>query len=242
MYTKQVHMTRNRKLVTWMSTCGSALLLITALLLPPVPTQAQSERGEQNFFHLFDAIASGNYRRVRRLLPRRDVINDIDGSSGATVLTWVSITRFDDENVGERMARLFLDRGADPNLTDRSGDSPLHAAISYSRARIVSLLIERGANVNQTHPRYERPPLVSLCERVGAEWPERGAARMSIARAMLAAGADPNGSWLRGEARFTVADECAHTRIFPLVRVVLRAGGTLSRYHGREGEFLPTGR
>ena len=210
-------------------------VIVFAWLTPP----ASAERPERNFFRLFDAIASGNQRLARRLLPRREQINDIDGSSGATPLTWVVITRYPDPEVGVAITRLILDRGADVNAVDRSGDSPLHAAISYSRAGIVQLLLERGANPNRHHPRYGRPPLVSLCERVGAEWPERGAARMSIARRMLRAGADPNGSWQRGEAEFTVGDECVHAGIHPLVRLVLRSGGRLERYRGRESEFIP---
>lgn len=213
--------------------------LAIALFLTGLSGAAIAERPERNFFRLFDAIASGNHRRVRRLLPPRDQINDIDGSSGATPLTWTAITRYPQADLGQRITRLILDRGADPNSTDRSGDSPLHAAISYSRAGIVRVLLERGANPNRHHPRYGRPPLVGLCERVGAEWPERGAERMDIARQMLEAGANPNGSWQRGDMTFTVGDECVHAGIHPLVRLILRRGGRLSRYHGREAEFIP---
>jgi len=217
---------------------GAVVLAAAIVATGPGPT-ANAERPERNFFRLFDAIASGNQRVARRLLPPRDQIDDIDGSSGATPLTWVAITRYPDPEFGERITRLILDRGADVNAVDRSGDSPLHAAISYSRARIVTLLLERGANPNRHHPRYGRPPLVSLCERVGAEWPERAAARMTIARQMLRAGADPNGFWRRGDAVFTVGDECVHAGIHPIVRLVLRSGGRLERYRGREAEFVP---
>jgi len=44
--------------------------------------------------------------------------------------------------------RLLLDRGADPNVADGQGMTPLLAAALFDRRDMVRLLISRGANVN----------------------------------------------------------------------------------------------
>lgn len=44
--------------------------------------------------------------------------------------------------------RFLLDRGADPNVADGEGMTPLLAAAAFDRRDMVRLLISRGANVN----------------------------------------------------------------------------------------------
>ena len=44
--------------------------------------------------------------------------------------------------------RLLLDRGADPNVADGEGLTPLLAAALFDRRDMVRLLISKGANVN----------------------------------------------------------------------------------------------
>jgi ankyrin repeat protein len=44
--------------------------------------------------------------------------------------------------------RLLLDRGADPNVADGEGMTPLLAAVMFDRRDMVRLLISKGANVN----------------------------------------------------------------------------------------------
>jgi len=45
-------------------------------------------------------------------------------------------------------ARLLLDRGADPNVADGEGMTPLLAAVMFDRRDMVRLFIAKGANVN----------------------------------------------------------------------------------------------
>ena len=49
---------------------------------------------------------------------------------------------------GVDASRLLLDNGADPNVTDPQGVTPLLAAIMFDNRDMVRLLISRGANVN----------------------------------------------------------------------------------------------
>ena len=46
-------------------------------------------------------------------------------------------------------ARLLLQHGADPNLADNDGNSPLNLAVSHSASTaLLQFLISRGAHVN----------------------------------------------------------------------------------------------
>ena len=46
------------------------------------------------------------------------------------------------------MAKLLLERGADPNFANEYGATPLHRAAEQSNAEMAKLLLEGGANVN----------------------------------------------------------------------------------------------
>ncbi len=43
---------------------------------------------------------------------------------------------------------LAVSKGADPNLKDKKGDSPLHIAVSNGERDVVQLLIDHGADFN----------------------------------------------------------------------------------------------
>ena len=47
----------------------------------------------------------------------------------------------------ERTARRLLDHGANPNLPDGNSDLPLHVAVRMGRREMISLLVERGADL-----------------------------------------------------------------------------------------------
>ena len=56
------------------------------------------------------------------------------------------------------VARLLIAHGADPNLCNKKGSSPLHRATEYGRIEIVRLLIEHGADV-EVKDKKGRTPL-----------------------------------------------------------------------------------
>ena len=53
------------------------------------------------------------------------------------------------KNGDKNIVKLLLQHGADPNITDINGSSPLHWAAQASFGDIVELLLEQGAEVNE---------------------------------------------------------------------------------------------
>ncbi|MDQ6734492.1 MAG: ankyrin repeat domain-containing protein [Nitrospirota bacterium] len=70
------------------------------------------------------------------------------------------------------MVGLLLDRGAHINATDRTGWTPLHAAIYGGHAEVVRLLLERGAQLDQPDHWYLASPL-ALAESLARDSDDR---------------------------------------------------------------------
>jgi hypothetical protein len=57
------------------------------------------------------------------------------------------------------IVKLLLDKGADVNLTDKYGNTPLHLAASDGHIEIVKLLLEKGSDVNSKRRNDGTTPL-----------------------------------------------------------------------------------
>ena len=55
--------------------------------------------------------------------------------------------------------KLLLKKGADPNITNDDGLSPLHVAVNKQNISIVKLLLKYGANPNIKSKLYHQTPL-----------------------------------------------------------------------------------
>lgn len=51
----------------------------------------------------------------------------------------------------------MIEKGASVNLTDKSGDTPLHMAVYSARVPVVEMLISAGAFVNATNKKLDTP-------------------------------------------------------------------------------------
>ncbi len=98
----------------------------------------------------------------------------------------------------ETLAIFLLDRGADPNLPDSIGRTPLHAAVETGKAALVQALLAHGADPNARlieAPFVFTGDFVSYGRYVGATplWLAAAARvpNVDILRRLAAAGADP---------------------------------------------------
>jgi ankyrin repeat protein len=145
------------------------------------------ERNDAGISPVLAGAASGDGETVRLLLdagaraddfPKSDTPKTADVAAGArTPLMWAAYHN------DVRMARLLLERGADPNQSTYFG-TPLSHACWGDAFEAAELLIARGANVNARDAVADFAPLHWAA---GVE-----SSRPQLVRLLLANGADPN--------------------------------------------------
>src|SRR5262245_54108376 len=146
-----------------------------------------TERNETGVAPVLSAAASGDVQTVRLLLDAGAKADDFPkpnqpsaadpASSMRTPLMWAAYHN------DVPMARLLLERGADPNQSTYFGNPLSHACWSNS-FEAAELLIARGANVSARDALANFTPLHWAA---GSESP-----RPSLVKLLLANGADPN--------------------------------------------------
>ena len=120
------------------------------------------------------------------------------------------------------VAQLLLERGANPNLQDEGGFTPLHGATSWGHTAIAQLLLDRGANPNLQNKYGETPLQAAAAE-----------GHTAIARLLLERGANPNLQDEDGETPLDIAIEHSHSTIIG----ILLGHGTAIHPHN-EGALL----
>jgi cytohesin len=105
---------------------------------------------------LLEAVRRGNVKGLKSLL---DETSWPGASNGKTTLLHEAI-----ELKHVDMVRLLLDRGADPNATDKDGHTPMHFAIWRVSPVIVDMLLRAGAdpNMRSGHGRTSRDGRTAL--------------------------------------------------------------------------------
>jgi ankyrin repeat protein len=117
---------------------------------------------EQNAF--FEIVRSGDVGLIEHILNTINININSQNNRGETPLYQaVQINNLE-------TVELLLIRGADPNMSDYYGETPLHLAIQNIREweqddhKIILLLLSRGADVN-THDNQGITPLVHAIQR-----------------------------------------------------------------------------
>ena len=106
--------------------------------------------------------------------PGAPVLNTRDRTTGETALH-ISVKQHQDSWVG-----FLLNKGANPDIRDNDGNTPLHYAALFGDITAMNYLVGMNAKVNQPNSRGETPLILAVHRR-----------DPSLVRALMEAGADP---------------------------------------------------
>jgi ankyrin repeat protein len=147
-------------------------LIVAVMFACAAPAMAQFS----DSYSFIKAIRDRDGDKVMTYLnkPGAPVMNTRDGSTGEGALH-IIVRRHDTVYM-----QVMLARGADTNIRDRSGNTPLFVAAQIGDADMVRLLLASGANVNAANSSGETPLIAAVQRR-----------DPTVTRALVAAGANP---------------------------------------------------
>lgn len=150
----------------------SALLLSLAIAAP-----AMAQLGQSDGYKFLQAVKDAKSDEVIAALnkPGTTIVNTRDFNSRETALHLVA------KRGDERYTLFLLQHGADPNLRDVRGNTPLMVAVSVGAEPVVAALIRNKANVDLANDGGETPLIRAVQRR-----------DIAIVRDLLTAGANPD--------------------------------------------------
>jgi ankyrin repeat protein len=145
-----------------------------SLFAAPVSAQFQTPAGD----NLVKAIKNRDGDKATQILAShpQGLINTKDGEGNTGLI--ITINRGD-----EQWTAFLLNKGADPNLAGKGGDTPLIAASRMGFGTAVEWLLGLGAKVNGSNRTGETPLIIADQQH-----------QTQVVRMLLAAGADPDKS------------------------------------------------
>ena len=156
-----------------------ARLLGTALAaaLLGIAAPASAQIGGSDSYKFLQAVRDAKGDDVMTFLnkPGTTIVNTRDYKTGETALHIV-VKRGD-----MTYLRFLLAKGADPNMKDDKGTTPLLLAATAGATEMIQLLLAQGANVNLGNSSGETPLIRAVQGR-----------DLATARVLLTAGADPD--------------------------------------------------
>lgn len=149
-----------------------AAMLLGVFVAAPAGAQQQSES-----YKFLQAVKDAKGNEVTEMLgrPGSNIINTRDPSTGEGALHTV-IKRGD-----ETYLRFLLQKGADPNLRDGRGNTPLLLVVTTGQTDMIGILAAAKANANIANSAGETPLIRAVQRR-----------DITMVRELLAAGADPD--------------------------------------------------
>jgi ankyrin repeat protein len=109
-----------------------------------------------------------------------------------------------------KAAKLFLDEGADVNMTTGRGHTPLHAASAFGRLEVAQLLLDNGADPTLLNHSGQTPLQCALSEY-----------RFSVVELLLKEKVDLN---MRGELARAIMERASGCGVMTLVKLLLGKG------------------
>lgn len=153
----------------------SFISIMLAALVAASPAAAQI--GQSDGYKFLEAIRDANGDDAQKLLskPGTTIVNTQEYSSRETALHIVA-------RRGDVLyTRFLLQKGANPNLRDAKGNTPLMVAVNAGADGVIDYLIRGKADVNLANQAGETPLIRAVQLR-----------NQVIVRQLLAAGADPD--------------------------------------------------
>ncbi|KQN08290.1 ankyrin repeat domain-containing protein [Sphingomonas aurantiaca] len=154
------------------------LMLAAAILTPALGVATPSSaQGQSEGYKFLSAVRDAKNNDVLEMLgrPGSNIINTRDVTSGEGALHIV-IKRSD-----EVYLRFLLQKGADANLRDGKGNTPLLLAVTLGQTGMIPILTAAGANPNLANSAGETPLIRAVQRR-----------DVGMIRVLLTEGADPD--------------------------------------------------
>ncbi len=151
--------------------------LIAALALTAISTPAAAQFSFSDGYQFLEAVRKEDGAKATELLnqPGSTVVNARDVSSGESALHIVMTKR------NPTWARFLLQNGANPNIRDNKGVTPMVVAANIGFIEGVETLIKNGARLDDANDAGETP-LISAVHRRD----------IPMMRVLLKAGANPD--------------------------------------------------
>lgn len=155
-----------------MKELGFAIAVATSLLASPVVGQALTTSS----YDFINAVKKSDGNKAQEVLANnpRGIVDakDDEGNTGLII----AISRSDEQWTG-----FLLNKGADPNLPGKGGDTPLIAAARVGFESAMEWLVGLGAKVDTPNRMGETPLIVAVQQR-----------NLPIVRLLLNEGANPD--------------------------------------------------
>lgn len=184
-------------MVAWRNIAILGLAGLSLALAAPVSAQLYSEG-----YKFLKAVKDKEGDEATELLntPGSTVVNARDVTSGETALH-LTIARRD-----AVWTRWLLQQGANPNISDNTGATPLIRAVELGYIEGVEALIAGGANVDIANRTGETPLIASVHVR-----------NLALMEVLLRAGADPNRTDNAGRSARDYASERGADRALAVI-------------------------
>jgi ankyrin repeat protein len=151
---------------------GFALFLAASVTAAPAFAQALTTAG----YDFIEAVKKRDGDKAIQVLSAHPsgIVDTKDGEGNTGLI--IAISRSDEQWTG-----FLLQKGADPNLGGKGGDTPLIAAARVGFDSAVEWLLGLGARVDASNRMGETPLIIAVQQR-----------NIPIIRLLLARGADPD--------------------------------------------------
>ena len=155
-----------------MKQLGFAFFIATSLISAPAAAQSLTTGG----YEFIEAVKKSDGDKATQVLSTHPpgIVNTKDGEGNTGLI--IAISRRDEPWTG-----FMLNKGADPNLAGKNGDTPLIAAARVGFQNAIEWLLGLGAKVNAANRKGETPLIIAVQQRA-----------TPVVKLLLDAGADPD--------------------------------------------------